>query len=65
MSGTHGEPVVGCYTACEECWSKAYDIAKRTGQAQPDVYRELVRQPRSHAHGLTSSRFSGGKLGHG
>lgn len=39
-------------TACEQCWSKAYGIAVRTGQHQADVYRELVRQPRSHPHGL-------------
>lgn len=39
-------------SACEECWSAAFLIARRTGQHQVDVYRELVRQPRSHCHGL-------------
>lgn len=39
-------------SACEQCWNEAFAIARRTGQHQADVYRVLVRQPRSHPHGL-------------
>lgn len=31
-------------SACEECWSRAFEIAIRSGRHQVDVYRELVRQ---------------------
>ncbi len=35
-------------TACEECWGKAYTVAARTGQSQPDVYRGLLEQHHDH-----------------
>lgn len=42
-------------SACEECWGKACAIAARTGQLQADLYWHLVRQPRSHCHGLDAA----------
>lgn len=35
-------------TACDECWSRAYVISHRTGEAQADVYRALVEANPEH-----------------
>lgn len=34
--------------ACDECWSRAYVVAHRTGEAQADVYRALVAANPEH-----------------
>ncbi|APQ42258.1 hypothetical protein PBI_MRMAGOO_47 [Mycobacterium phage MrMagoo] len=52
MSGFHGIPVAGCYTVCEECWAKAFVIARTSGKHQAEVYRELVKQTWEEAHGV-------------
>lgn len=35
--------------SCEDCWTRAYTIARMTGRHQAEVYRELIAaSPKSH-----------------
>ena len=35
-------------SACDECWNRAYIIARRTGRHQAEAYRELIATNPEH-----------------
>ena len=37
--------------ACDECWDRAFTVARRTGRSQVEVYRELVAENPEHDPG--------------